>query len=171
MIIFSQVLPISLCTIHVWPEAVQWSTSKGVWTWRANVSSSSDAGSAASSFISSSARSISGCWYKTIVNTILSQSLSFFLKCLVVNKDSPLMDIFPTDFDPDDNWGQIVFHSYVDKVNEVICSRLKCVSECKIWRKPPHQDLFVWFKNTCMIGWKIQCHYTLGGSSFMLFTF
>ena len=47
---------------------------------------------------------------------MMSSSLSFSLKCLVVNKDSPLIDFFP---DPDDNWGQIVFHSYIDKASEV----------------------------------------------------
>ena len=55
-------------------------------------------------------------------------SLSFSLQCLVVNKDSPLIDLFPTEFDPDDNWGQIVFHSYIDKVSEVACTRPAYVS-------------------------------------------
>ena len=47
---------------------------------------------------------------------MMSSSFSFSPKCLVVNKDSPLIDFFP---DPDDNWGQIVFHSYIDKASEV----------------------------------------------------
>ena len=68
-------------------------------------------------------------------------------KCLVVNRDSPLIDFFPADLN---NWDQVVFHSYIDKVSKVVCTRLTYISECKMWRKQPQQDLFnlfMWFKN------------------------
>ena len=65
----------------------------------------------------------------------------------MVNKDSPLIDFFPTDFDSDDNLGQ-VFHSYIDKVSKVVCTRLAYISGCEMWRKQSQQDLFMWFKVT-----------------------